>query len=365
LAIPDSTISGGSSIVSAPYTNIGHSADQRATKLVSRTEAALPASPQLFNFTSKSVIDWLEIKIVTRKRTNFSTVQKHVMRILGTKKKCWVKALNERPGRAATIFVISLQDPKSFADMQDLFMQLDARFPFKSLPHVVAMEVAVDFYSCAHKRAELEGMTVMLKRQISVTGANPRQCEPLRRAGPLRTRSLRAGYEEVRAGGTLYIGMRNDPVKWRIYLKDIDNNKKPIADVKLHRARMEVTLRGDGLTPYVTTLASLGQVKFEQLATKFRCRVFMPPKPAASSSMAARVADVVKRRSLNLSARAGQHDLEVATRRKFSQHSRADVPLNTLVRGSLRSLTERFNAKKRGALRPRTRISSRATGSPP
>lgn len=308
--------------------------------------------PPLPRYRCRAVIDWLDIRIEVASATNFMTVQAEITRILGTPKPVYVSALDEGPGRAATIFDIRIHDPNRLTDLTACMAQLAARFPLSEPPEVVKLELAVDFYSRHDSPADLPAMTERLMRELAVEGNRPRQ--HIHIAEGLHVTEFLLDDEiqwKTNPHFMMYVGNREDAEAWRVYLKQTDFNKTPITDSQQHRARVEVTMSGEPLALHCTTLASMADMRFERLSDKFRFREFLAPEVPADLQGIPRVLADRKAKQLRTAAQTGYIALWRSKRRKFSQHSRADIELNTMVRQSLRNLTERFCAKKRGKYR--------------
>lgn len=314
------------------------------------TSSTVNNFPPLSNFRCKAVVDWLDVSISVKNSTNFQTIQKALQTIQGAERKRWVEAVVKGPGGAAKDFVIRLHDPQNFQSLNVLFKALEERFPFSSPPNVAAIEVAVDFYSKSNDRSELLGMTARLMHETTNDGNNPRQFVTKTKKGVSIMRKLVVDdcCEYIDPRNTYYSGTKDvDLIERRIYHKVTDHNQMPIPDITQHRARTETKLRGEELKEYVTSLASLSGCQFQSLAKKFTCRAFVPPEVSEHLSPMERVLAIRERKVLTDASRVGHCALWKAKRRKFSQHSRADIELNTMIRESLRGLTQRFNTKKR------------------
>jgi hypothetical protein len=309
--------------------------------------ATLPKSyPPLSAYRCRAVVDWLDIRINTKKPTNFMTVQAEITRIRGTPTPVYVEAQDEGPGRAATIFDIRIHDPNRLAELNAYMKLLDYRLPFFTPPQVVKLELAVDFYSRHNLPTDLSAMTERLMTEFAATGNNPRIYVPLK-DGQYTTVFLQNRHVLFKPDSrhSMYVGNRHDEQSWRIYLKRTDHNQIPITDSREHRARVEVTLSGNQLSAHCTSLQSMADIRFEGLSDKFRFRKLALPQVSVGDIQ--RVLDERKVQDLQKTFRKGYVALWRSKRRKFSQHSRADIELKEMVRQSLRNLTERFCAEKR------------------
>ena len=315
------------------------------------------AYPSLSRFRCRAVVDWLDLRITTAKPTNFMTVQAEITAILGNTKPVYVAAQDEGPGRAATIFDIRFHDPNRWTDLTDCMEQMAVRFPFAAPPEVVKLELAVDFYSRHDSPSDLYAMTERLMRELAADGLKPRQ--HIHIAEGLHITKFLLDDEiqwKTNPRFMMYVGNRDDEQAWRVYLKQTDCNKTPIADSKQHRARVEVTLSGEPLAAYCITLQGMADMRFERLSDKFRFRDFKSPEVSPALQGIPRVLALRVAKRLRIAAQAGYCALWRSKRRKFSEHSRADTELNTMVRQSLRNLTQRFCAEKRGKIREESSI---------
>jgi hypothetical protein len=294
--------------------------------------------PNLSAFKARAVVDWLDVAFTTAKPTNFSTVQDKLQLILGSENPPYVKALDEGPGRAATHFWARLHDPETATYVQDVLARLGAHISISGAPFVHGIEVAVDFYHRGSDRAQLEALTLRLKRAI----------HPEDGAVWIESNAYGSGRVEnigyLRADTTLRITGEN--IGWRVYLKETDNNKEPIADATLHRVRAEVTLSGPRIPDGYRELNADARCKFERLARHFRFRslapgLSIPEKPAT-------VGEHILKHQLKQACGRGHIALDAAFRgcRRFSRFTVADGKPKERFRLALRDLTRRYFAEK-------------------
>lgn len=315
------------------------------------------AYPPLSRFRCRAVVDWLDLRMTTAKPTNFMTVQTEITAFLGSTKPVYVAAQDEGPGRAATIFDIRFHDPNRQTDLTDCMERMAERFPFAAPPEVVKLELAVDFYSRHDSPSDLSAMTERLMRELAADGLKPRQLIHIAQ-GLHITKFLLDDEIQWKTDPRfmMYVGNRDDEQAWRVYLKQTDCNKTPIADSQQHRARVEVTLSGEALAAHCLTLQGMADMRFERLSDKFRFRDFMSPEVSPDLQGIPRVLALRVAKRLRTAAQAGYCALWRSKRRKFSEFTRADIELNAMVRQSLRNLTQRFCAEKRGENLPESAI---------
>jgi hypothetical protein len=291
---------------------------------------------RLHGFRARAVVDWIKIEIETSKPTNFHTVQDRLRMVLATPGKPWVEGLNEGPGRAATRFAIKLHDLTSYGELIGILDRLGRHVDLTGERKVLALEVAVDFYSGRNDRAELEALVLRLKHSICAEGEKELE------EGLITERV--ENVRELRADRTLLIEAPD--LTWRVYLKVTDNNKRPILDPNLHRARVEVTLENVETFPEWVTLNGLANFRFQGLTRFFTFRTLIPdPTIAVPPSP---VMECIRKRRWDMVLGRGHRELprpRKSERRKHHRATRADSQLKERVRDALRDLSRRFASR--------------------
>lgn len=296
----------------------------------------VPAAPDLADFLFRSEVDWVDIQIETASPTNHRGVRSRTGQ-------AYAEPLNPQKSGAATKFRIRVQNPESWAQIRESLEGYELVTP----PKVVGIEVALDAYSNGASKGQLLDLLAHLAWQAAALGRAEAQADGspnIRLAGagknsasPLGTlRELRQSLESQ----TLYIGDQREtsgrgvsPEAWRFYFKTTDA-KKGLPE-ELHRARMEVTLAGEGL--FSTELHEWEEYGFERLTDKFRFRT---------------VADKVN----PLLQGALQHFplASFAPKRRrcgggIQRHrswTKANTPLNRRMADALRGLTKKMSRRK-------------------
>lgn len=290
----------------------------------------------LTRFKARAAIDWLELEIETESPTNFHAVQRRLRTVLGCDRRPRVDALDEQPGGAATRFSARIQDPPSRVCLWKALDELSAIMPLTGVPRLRELEVAVDFYSKAQDRRELEAMVLRLKHGIAAEGDLEIE------SGGLTTRV--ENIREFRPDRTLLI--KQDVIAFRVYLKDRDAGI-PIENPDLHRARVETTLPGSSLPRDFGSIDRSGQVRFEALTPFFAFRRLIPESLAAPQPPLT-AADHAHRRRLDLVLGRGHRELPPPARRDRRKHhlaTRADSELKERIRDALRDLSRRFTTE--------------------
>ncbi len=234
------------------------------------TDYCVPVALDLSGTRFRAEVDWVDIEIETATPTNHRGVRSRTGQ-------AYAEPLNPQLSGAATKFRIRVQNP-SWPEIRESLAGYELITP----PRVVGIEVALDVYSDGASKAQLVQLLADMAWQASAFGRAEEQAvgsPNIRLAGagknsvaPLGTlRDLRKRLESQ----TLYIGDQRatirrgvSPEAWRFYFKTTDA-KKDLPE-ELHRARMEVTLTGEGL--FSNDLKDWEEFGFERLADKFRFR---------------------------------------------------------------------------------------------
>jgi hypothetical protein len=299
----------------------------------------LQARASLSRFRARAVVDYVDLAIHAARPTNFHTIQARLREALGGPRKPWVEARDKGLGGAATRFWMRIQEPRTLSVLRDAVRGLE-KLPLVTPPQVLAIETAVDFYSRAVDRHDLEAMVLRLKHSLSAVGSKELECAHL-------TEALSNVYR-LSAHRTLLI--EGEGVLWRIYLKETDS-MKPIEDPNDHRARVEVRQWGTGIPVNLANLDGLSRFRFESLTPLFSFRQLITDEAFTVTPTTA--AEAASRRRLDLATRRGHRELAPPSKRERRKHhrlTRADRDLKEHVRGALRDLTRRFNAEKPGTV---------------
>lgn len=311
----------------------------------------------LGNFRIRAVIDFIDIRFKTVDPTQFRWVQDSLLRAEVVRSTPHINRLDFQPGGSTSDFVVRIHDPKDHDHLLQTVQAVEKRSSLKETPSVDRVEVSIDFYSKTHDRDQLEAMTLRLKHSLQHQAAFPSETNSFRHSVEAAHQgSLRANrtYLAVECNqGRMCPGWQDCRNCWnrafRVYLKAVDNNQKPIEDFKQHRSRVEVSLRGLNIPDELRDVREGTRFKFEDLTRHF---AFKTIHDWTVESEAQSVASVIERHKLDIGARLGSSKLypHKGQRRKTSHRVRADGDLKSRVRDGLRGLTDRHfgYAKKPG-----------------
>lgn len=294
-------------------------------------------------FKTCAQVDWVELRFRLKSRSNLQTVQPKLNRILDLSegKSASVFVLDAEAGGAASLFAFRIQDPKRVADVQRVLAELTKRFDLACPPRVTGIEVAFDLFpkKGTTPREVSEAVAHLYKFSTSHPSANHRIYNDLQACEvPARLDSL---VRAVEAGYCIGVGYQResrnkrgtaaaDSISARWYHKCHDNGDDLPEDQ--HRARMEITLQGNGL-PF-QTLDQLAAFDFNGLQEHYTFR-------SLKTELDPFVADVLLNGALPLFAKRVRNRREGGTR-LHSPSTVADAALNDAARRALRSLTKRW-----------------------
>lgn len=279
------------------------------------------------NFTYKALIDWIEIEIITITPTNFWTIKKIA-------DLCYVEAMNESEGAAATIFKFRLYDIKTWVQVNRTIDLIRENKPLASEPRIIGIEVSLDAYSKSKLEYDLIEHTAEYFRMVS----NPLLSNKNQRAasfykGSAETVSLRQEKYSQVADKTFYIGnQKDDNATMRIYYKKTDRND--VLPIEEHRARIEITLKNTEC-PF-STIEEAQHFKFEHLAKWFKFRKVKDGLSNFKQMVANSSSQLGEIRKLKI-----RNDGPIKYR-LYNPHTRANTELNTIAYEQLRLLTKRL-----------------------
>lgn len=296
----------------------------------------------------RAEVDWIEIEIHTKTPTNFWTVQKVLRQYQHLPKDVnpYVNVQDERPGGAATVFRIRIQDPKSLHALSELCSGFAQEIPIQGAPQVTAIEVALDAYQSNPEQAARFYKFVSFVADASNQRLFRKKSDPPQ-STPTRFDSLVCHLAD---GWQVGIGDKFADCYQHIYWKTTDNGQT-LPDEK-HRARIEITLRGEVL-PFHSLDDSEG-FNFTKLTQYFRFRQLKDDlSPLIRLCVNAATSQIGERRT---------HKLKSGAIRWHNSATRADTELNDRARGAFKELNRRWTAEpKRGR---KTTADRMAVGSP-
>ena len=261
------------------------------------------------------------------------------------------------PGNAASVFVLTVQTSANFQSLSNLMQFLSLRYGLQSEPHIVAIEISIDWKPAVYESQTLDAMTKHLMKSIMPPiSNNPRMTKDWR---DLENYTLphKRGIETDR---TLYIGNENDDLLWRSYFKrtndtySVANGQRiakplPTSD---HCARVEVRIKGEPLEKLgLVRLSDLLNFKFEKLQKLRLLRFGKPANPgqqiaqnkyAAVAMAALCIDDLAPACVLNKFGHRDSRGRALDTGKSVV----VDTELTESARCALRTLTQRFSKQK-------------------
>lgn len=329
--------------------------------------SAYPVSRKAFKATA--CIDRLYVEICTSRHTQFQWIQDWLEAETGIVHFVEPIDKQEDKGNIATTFRIWFHDDlaNDAKELQRIFRDLVMTYPLVTVPRIVAIEVACDFY---HKRQSVNESLAFTRRlqtsffvgdkvggvdagELFAKGLKHRQFEPAINANCyLDHEGDRINPElNFRAGSTW------DDISWQIYFKQYDrikdvNDDQPKLPKKKWRVRVETTIQGEALrTLGLVTLDDLQRFRYDRLAHLFRFRRAIAPEKLATAGDWYRfeVANISLLRKLNDASPArGIHSFDAIGRRTRnkkacktrveSRHIEPDNELQNAVKGALKRL---------------------------
>jgi hypothetical protein len=279
-------------------------------------------------FRFKAVVDWIEIEIQTAKPTNF-----HTLRRIGTLPH--VRAQNEGPGGAATIFRFEVYDPDSWHDIILSISKLEAEYAFSAAPIVTGIEIAFDAYSKGEATAdELCELTASYYRNMTLpVSSNRRLYRDFKGSGKAIPRQFPALIRDISEGWQIGIGDKKAAQYQHLYFKTVDYNGKELPKAK-HRARIEITLRGNELP---SSIEEWREKDFTKVSRFFK---FRKPKDNLDSFTQVIVGAVPQ-----IGERKERKRKEGGGVRLYHKPTQADKVLNEKASQALRNLTSRWKTK--------------------
>jgi hypothetical protein len=279
-------------------------------------------------FAFRAVIDWIELEVRTAAPTTF-------MAMLERAGVPYVRALNApkgKPGRPDTQFTLKLHDPRNWRAIEATLRRIEERFPFAAATRVVGIEVSLDAYAKGASQEHLADLAATfvtflanpVGSNVRVPGQKGTRCRTRGAPMPDELRDLFLADKQVVIEG------RESPQAQRIYLKRKDHGNVQLPENE-HRARIEVTLQGEGL-PH-TDLEDWKCYDFTDLATFFKFRRLkddLTPEQA-----------VVAAANRQIGRKETRRRKEGGTR-EFSKLTLADTVLNGKGYEALRDLSRRM-----------------------
>lgn len=275
----------------------------------------------------RAVVDWVDLRVVTAGPSNFSTVRART----GAS---FVEPLDESAGGAATKFLVRLQEPGSWEEVEDSLAKFTHDHALAEPVAVHAIEIALDAYSRFSSRDDLVEMTFRFYKFATFMASENRRMS----RGKLDTLSLRSNrlrQLHLDEGYNVYVGDKGADVMQHLYVKETTIREGlPVSlPRKQHRARTEITFTGKGVPEGL--VSGWKEFNFTELSSCFSYRKLKPiltPLVRVAVEHVDQVGEAKLRRRRNRGTRL------------YSAATLADTELNARAYSALRELTKRMRA---------------------
>ena len=275
----------------------------------------------------RAVVDWVKLRLVTEKPSNFDTARRRV----GVP---FVGPVKPGPGGAATEFLVTLQEPESWEDVEEALAGFTHDHPLAEPVTVHAIEIALDAYSLFNSRDDLVEMAFGFYKFATFMASENRflsrgEHDSISlRSCTLRRRHLDEGYN-------VYVDRKGADVQQHIYVKETTIREGlPVSlPRKEHRARTEITFTGKGAPEAL--VSDWREFNFTELSSCFSYRKLKPTLPP-HVRVAVEHVDQVGEAKLRRRRTRGT--------RLYSAATLADTELNARAYSALRELTKRMRA---------------------
>lgn len=257
---------------------------------------ALKPIIDLADYTTKAVIDWIDIHVLLNRKTQFQWLQGDIEKIIGRKVHVENSLGRAHANDPDEKFVIRFQEP-DIKSLRAIFALIKEKYGLGLDPLIGGIEISVDFYPKTHGEYERARMVCVLANHILVKrdvitdhrdrpravwgqnkgdyqrllAGNPNYSEGANRRLLIETEWDHATYSDA----TVTIGAREADVRWRIMDKTIDTQNRDAGTFKAlaekdKRARVEVTLTGDALSEICPMyFQELTELNFTRLQARY------------------------------------------------------------------------------------------------
>jgi hypothetical protein len=290
------------------------------------------------NFKFITVVDFIEIEIVTTKSTNFPTVKRAFYGDVS-----YVTGIDgDDKTHAASKFRFRIQDPKRWLDIMHTLNKVYDKFELVSTPVVTAIEVSFDAYSKEASRDEQIDLVRDFYKYFSYPTSDNRRFGGLYKGGVDAANHNARNRRFFDEGRVMNIGNATDDLSYRLYFKTVDKCNKEDDPVKLpieeHRSRIEVTFRG----------AALPQLSLEEWRF-FKFETLRKPDDEGRRLFHFRKLEETKE-PIRIIINEYKHQIGERSERKnnkgrvvfFASGTKANRELNDIARNKFRELSDRW-----------------------
>jgi len=265
---------------------------QEAPQARFRNRVVAKPDVDLRDYRVRAVIDWLDVTVTLRERTQFQHLQKPVLERTGMLP--FIAPVEKVPGGATTIFRIRFQEAR-LAMVLHCLDEIRQTYGFVEEPRIAGMEISVDFTPrVASERARHRMFGVLARHlfpKVDIV-ANPYDRPRFKWGrGKSRTRYLIGDRNRLSDGldllrwpladlaapvdATFYVGRQHGRSQWKVMDKILDQQNLTAGTRVLlpegsRRARVEVTLNEEELSDLkIGTMDGLRRFRFATLQGRY------------------------------------------------------------------------------------------------
>lgn len=265
---------------------------QEATQARFRNRVVGKPDINLRDYRVRAVIDWLDVTVTLRERTQFQHLQKPILERTGLLP--FIAPLEKVAGGATTIFRIRFQETR-LAMVTDCLDEIRKAYGFVEEPSIAGIEISVDFTPRVPSEGARHRMVGVLTHHLFpkvdiITSPYDRPRFKWGR-GKSRTRYLIGDRKRLSQGldllrwpladlaapvdATFYVGRLHGRSQWKVMDKTLDRQNitagtQVLLPEESRRARLEVTLNEEELRDLkIGTIDSLRRFRFATLQGRY------------------------------------------------------------------------------------------------
>lgn len=284
------------------------------------------STSQYANYRFRAVVDWISLKIVMQHPTNFDTVRKRMGVPFAT-------PVNEGAGKAATEFIVRIQEPTSWANIEMTLAMLTHDHPLAAPVEVTGIEIAMDAYSRTDNREDLVDMVARFYKFAAVIVSDNHRTSGKGKHSSQGIETYRSLRKRIQEGFNIYIGSTVDPTYQHMYVKETNNKNNVVEKLpdSERRARSEFTFSGKDLQH--SSLTDWFEHDFTLEARCFKYRKLRRHLNSYARTPLMELAQIGEKKSRRRA---------MGGTRQYSVSTLADTNLNALTYSALRELTKRM-----------------------